>query len=512
MPKDVYFISTSLEANIDNTKNKIFAGNWCISNYDQENSIDKNLVLGDVWEDKKERGGDYKYLQNIIKIYSKGLSSYLNSIHGYNFSDKFWKSIFLSWLSIYLPAYYYRWKIVKKITKKKKNLKFYDLYNLESKDAPLDTYDFHYKVSSDNYINYRIFRSLIKFFIKKNNKIKLIKKKSPNYKKKENNGDKSYWLNFKIKKIFNYFLYLIFNQNKIFIENNVFRIIDNIKLNFLLGQFPTYPNDTFSDSFGFKNFYNNKKTNLKRRRSHNLRLGKNDEFTKFIETNMRDDLPICFIEGFDNLFKYMKKISIKPKIILSSHNHYFNELFKVWIAYLREKKYSKLFIVSHGGGGFLKYPSCLKFESQISDKKINWHKSNQINEIQLPASKFLTRKTIKSSNEFISYVEGPTTLFPSRIGYGTINNGSPNLHANFTDFYKRLKKNLKKDIIFLPKKEYEVDTTKYLRNYLSHNQIKENNSFNKYNKRSKLNILSYPETTFSESLTTKPTILLYDKE
>ena len=48
--------------------------------------------------------------------------------------------------------------------------------------------------------------------------------------------------------------------------------------------------------------------------------------------------------------------------------------------------------------------------------------------------------------------------------------------------------------------------------YLNHNQIKEPNSFKKYNLETKLNILSYPQTSFCESIQSTPSILIYEKD
>lgn len=509
MQKELYFVSTQIEINFNKNKKKILAGNWCTSNSSKSESLGKQKVIKDIWNNKNERGRDYKYLQKITKRYSSGLTTYLNSLHGVNFSGNFWKPIFLAWLTIYLPSYFYRWKIIKNTLRQNGKLKFYDITNINSNTSTKDTYEFHYNVSSNEYFNYKIFRKINKFFEKKN-KLKPIKKNLIHIEKNDSKKKNSF-IYFKLQMIINSIFYYLLKFNRVFIEKNVFRVIDNIKLNISLKQFPTYPNDTFHDPFGFRNFYDKKSIDLKKRNSIKISLGVEDDFTKFLETSIRDDLPLCFIEGFNDLFQHAKKIKLKPKLVISSYNHHFNELFKVWIAHLREKKISKIFTVSHGGGGFLKYPACLKFEREISDKKINWHYSNNINELQLPASKFLTKKKNHSSNEFISYIEGPTTKFPSRIGYGIINNGNRNLQKTFIDFYKMIDKNLKKEIIFLPKKEYNIDTTKFLSNSFPEDQIKENNSFNKYNKKSKLNIISYPETTFNESIISKPTILLYEK-
>ena len=516
MLRDTYFISTNLEINLDKNKRKILAGNWCIENYEKKENLKRYEIFDNIWKDKQKYNTYYKYLHKISLRYSERLSFYLNSFHKSSFSKKFWKLILMSWLTIYLPAYYYRWILVKKVLKRNKKIHFYDLYNLEKKYIPTDTFDFHTQVSSNKYLNYNMFYNLMKYYEKKSGKIFLVKKKILNSKinKVSDKKNKTNWLIFQYKKILNHFFYFVFRFNKIFIEKAVFPIKNNVEINLRLNQFPTYPNDTFNDSFGYTNLYDNKEINLDKRRSHHIKKikGENDEFVRFIDFVIRDDIPVCFLEGFEDLLNFARKIIIKPKIILSSYYHYFNELFKVWTAYLVENKNVKFFIVSHGGGGDLKYPSCLKFESEIAHKKINWHKSTKLNEMQLPASKFLKSKNIKSNNDFISYVEGPVAPYPSRIGEQAMDNGSPNLQVDFVSFYKEINKVLKKKFIFIPSGLYNIDTTKYLRGYLNASQIKEKKSFKKYNERSELNILNYPQTAFFESLMTTPTILLYKKD
>ena len=40
----------------------------------------------------------------------------------------------------------------------------------------------------------------------------------------------------------------------------------------------------------------------------------------------------CFIEGYKSIVKEISNIPLKPKIVLSGFNHFYNEIFKFWIA------------------------------------------------------------------------------------------------------------------------------------------------------------------------------------
>ena len=59
-------------------------------------------------------------------------------------------------------------------------------------------------------------------------------------------------------------------------------------------------------------------------------------------------------------------------------------------------------------------------------------------------------------------------------------------------------------------RETNWDTTPYLKKYFKPTQIAKKHSFIKYINKSRLVICSYPQTAFSESILSVPTILLYD--
>ena len=509
MSKEFSLISTELEIGFDKNKKKILAGNWCFQNIRKKSNA-KFLIVENFWNNKKIFDKDYIYIKKLLKKTTVSITNYLNLIHKSNFSNKFWKILILPWLTIYLPAYYFRWKIVQSAIKTNFFVNFYDLQNLKSDLVPLDSYDFHKKIQNDQSFNYFIFRKII-FYVKDKKKIKIIKKKTTKISVIKKEEKKSNPLKFFLKKIINILFLYLFSFNKIFLEKSIFRKIDNIKINFFLKQLPTYPYDMFNNVFGFKDFYENKLIDLKKRNIAKFNLKHENDFEKFLNHTIAEDIPVCFVEGFEQLYNFAKKIRIKPKKIVSSYYHYFNELFKVWVAHLRENKVSKFYTVTHGGGGFLKKSSSLNFEKEIADKQIVWYKSNSQNEIQLPASKFITTKKNTNSKFFISYIEGPTHLFPSRIGYSTIGNENTSSYGDFLKFYRNINFKNKKNIIYLPKKEHNINASKYLINHLRKDQIKKPNSFNKYNQRSKINIISYPQTTFCESIQTTPTILIYEK-
>ena len=112
MPQETYFISTKLEMGfIKNKQNKLLAGNWCVDNLESSKICSGLKTLKNIWSNKIEKKKDYKYLQKLSLYYSKKLSNYFNQLHETKYSKKFWEFLILSWLTIYLPSYYFRWKL-----------------------------------------------------------------------------------------------------------------------------------------------------------------------------------------------------------------------------------------------------------------------------------------------------------------------------------------------------------------------------------------------------------------
>ena len=121
MPQETYFISTKLEMGfIKSKQNKLLAGNWCVDNLESSKINNGLKTLKNIWNNKIEKKKDYKYLQTLSSNYSKKLSNYLNQLHGSKYSKRFWEFLILSWLTIYLPSYYFRWKLLKKSLNRKK--------------------------------------------------------------------------------------------------------------------------------------------------------------------------------------------------------------------------------------------------------------------------------------------------------------------------------------------------------------------------------------------------------
>ena len=122
------FCSTFLDFKNDISKKKIISGPWCYDHEFLEKDKNSDEKIINYQNDISEK--DYRYLQDLLEIFSKKIGDSLNKIHNLNFSDRYWNILILPWLMTYLTSQFSRWKILQEALLINKNLKILKLKNL----------------------------------------------------------------------------------------------------------------------------------------------------------------------------------------------------------------------------------------------------------------------------------------------------------------------------------------------------------------------------------------------
>ena len=92
-----------------------------------ENNTNSDEKIINYQNDISEK--DYRYLQDLLEIFSKKIGFSLNKLHNLNFSDRYWNILILPWLMTYLTSQFSRWKILQEALLINKNLKILKLKN-----------------------------------------------------------------------------------------------------------------------------------------------------------------------------------------------------------------------------------------------------------------------------------------------------------------------------------------------------------------------------------------------
>jgi putative transferase (TIGR04331 family) len=336
-------------------KKNLLLGSWCVDNIYKHNNNKKIFVnLSYHWEIKSKRNKDYKYLFKLYNCFLKKLSKELNVCHGLNYSLRAWEVILFKWLWTYLVFVFDRWEQIKKASNNRKLTTKIIVY--KSKDfIPYDSYQFPslmvYSLEWNHWVSSKII-----IFLKKI-KYKFLRNSSFNrkafIKKKLCNNNKNY-------------LYLtnIFSSKKLYLQAAYFpkKILIKILIYFKQLRFKKVE------------YFNNNSNYDIRLRKKLFFLNSKDKFANFAFSFMKYNIPKTFIEDFNEILNILNSSYLpkNPKNILTSIEHNYNDLFKIYTA---EKimQGSKLLIMQHGGAyGIINNNWFEKLEIRISDKFLTW--------------------------------------------------------------------------------------------------------------------------------------------
>ena len=481
-------------------KKKIYAGNWCIKN--PQNDIIYDWNLNNNFEK------NYDYLNKIMQKFGKILSKKLNQLHKIDKDPRFWEILLFPWLTYYIPAQFYRWKIVKDIVAKNKNLYVYKP-NLIKYPPVTDSLEFYEGITNSDYLNEVFFGRIIDFLIKKKKISKIFlkdKTKIPNDIKKYSIPRKSNNIKEKIKKISSFIISKIYKEKKILICEGLISSQDLIELNLKLNQAPIFSKRVFNKQY-YLSTISNLKTRKDLRKKISLDEKKFDDFENFLSIYIMEDMPKCLLEGFGPLNKMVNKINLYPKYAVVFHDHYHNELFKFW--YANNLKSIKLIICAHGAAMQPK-PAHFGIESKIANKKVSYVNDDECpirTRVKLPFPQLIRYK--RKNPKFLIFSTYTPEYYPCRYG---VSNNTFATNRNYEDLLL-LKKYLDKKIFSQLKISNKLSNSKSIKNLnnLFYGKKNINNiPFSKQINSAKLMICTYPQTTFLESVASGPTLALFN--
>ena len=446
-----------------------------------------------------------KDLSKIKKYHSKllnHLTKYLFKYHYCEINKKVLRLMIHTWLNYYLNFYFMRWNFFNKniLTNKKNYFPDIDFKKFEQKkDLIIDTIDFYDVCKSSKIFNYLALKR-IAVFKNKNIKNKIIFYKEKKF--KDNfflNRKKSFFSKFFFKLFFNF--ERLFYKPKIFIDKFFpFYLSSIIKIN------------SYVLPINYKYLFDWKKIKIievfkkdlfLRQKFELQKIKTNDEFLRFIQDQIIDDLPIFICEGLDTINKYASLI-YKPKLTISYVSHVHNELYKYWVLDQNLNKKSVNIGVHHGGDHQI-LDVLLNYNRLFCDYNyISWTK-NKTSDINLPISKYVfPKKRIKNPKKLIM-IDHAFTKYEVIIRNGPMKNHFNQTINYLTKIENHLDKNIKKNFEYIPKHfDLHIDKKSKIRKYQPSAGLK----LNHYLSRSRLSICTYPQTAYFDSLVSGPTILI----
>jgi len=445
MSKKVFVVCTSLEKLKPNLKlnkiiipvvsavknsndKKLYRPEFDYINY---YSVDKKLILKDA-----------KYLNDFYEHILKKISIIFNKIHKENNSVKFWRILIGPWLGMFLCMYYFKWKTIYFLSKKRKNY-YVNFINInESSAVPLHIQEFR-DLSKKEFWNQKIYQKIFLHFISK----KKIRKVSIKFKEKtiRSYSAKTRVINFLGKLLYNL---RIWKFNKYFIINSYLGYYKEFMLNLRFFQLPVF---NLSNVFTVKNL----NYDIKSRNEIKDYIEKKKKFKKNFEKNFINDfvteIPYFFLEQY----KFLKKIYNKlhypknPKLIFSS-----NFMRDTLLSYYIGKKIdsgAKLIMGQHGGiYGTSLYSWFEKHELIISDKYLSWGWNDQKSKKKIIKAGILVKlekvKWRKQNKNILVILKRRKKYLTSFVS-GDSTESYFEYVNNYNNFLKKISKNFKSKLI-----------------------------------------------------------------
>lgn len=357
-------------------KTNLLLGKFCIN---QNISKEEYQFISPVYSNSDFKQLNKEINESIFSLedfYKEVISKFLNDYHRLSNSNSYWNIITLPWLRLYLI---HCLTILKKVDFLffKYDITSVTLIQKSIIESPIDYLDFQVQVSDLEWNE---------FFISKIISIFLQQKKI---------GTKIYYVN-KIKQtkslnINKLAQYNNFRNFKDIFRNTVFKLLDKMPINnngpMIVASFLPFYNDLIFKLLNRQTpiqwkMYNEpviqNLTNICRdSKETNFNSIDNEKLEyRIINETIFNLIPMSYIENFNFYKSHSYKLNwpTNPSFIFTSNSHITDDVFKVWVAEIKNRKNIKYIIGQHGNGyGTHYYPWTFQpVDIILSDLFFSW--------------------------------------------------------------------------------------------------------------------------------------------
>jgi putative transferase (TIGR04331 family) len=503
-------VTTALESSWGDNEEIVFLGEWCKKYSRKHLWQERNSYTLDYhWRDRTKLKKDHIYLENLYEVTLLSLSAYLNKSHCKDYDVDYWRIVVGPWLITYISVLWDRWECLQQVASESSQFKTKIIKFNPIRKAPNNFGEASSFFDSDIW-NHQIFASIIRYRNELNIQTEQI---TDDFLLSMQKRERTPRINYRsiLRKSVNIFDeilgYFLGNTTKLVVFESYFPRISLLRLSIKLRLVPraqskfnkpiNYPPPIVRENLS--------RTNLA------LSVGsKAPCFEHFLFENILSDIPICHLEGYEQLLDSQSELST-AKSIFTANAHFGNELFKVWAAEQKQNG-AKLIISSHGGA---LYPlhSIFDHQEKIANIRVIWGSEWIKEQIRLPANK-LKRKVLwyqKKGNVSVIDYDNPNYSYRcASIPMGPL---SLECYEQNLRLVNLLSPRVKEKLKIRPKisgkwqkKQRYIDTLGP--EIISTEQSVESTILN-----SRLVICTYPQTTFSQAMSSGvPTMIMYLEE
>ena len=401
-----FLITTPLEETWLENEPVLFLGEWC-RRYDRKHVWEKmDAIVAKpygVKSEQKER--DLDYVRDLSNQILNELVEVLNVFHNVNYSLRFWRIVLGHWLKRYTMVIFNRYfTLVQALENYPIDTTIIlndDSYNLATKDSTHFIW-----ACNDDLWNHVLYARILHYL--GGVKLTVIPCNIKNRFQEECNIIKVSKKHI-LYEVVNFILSKFSKKDDAFIINSYLQRWEEVKLAFLLKQCPQFWQSPLFKAVKFDSI---------KRLNFRMNLDSHLGFELFIRREIGHMLPICFLEGFEQLMQQVNDLPWpkSPKFIFTSNNFDTDEVFKVWTG--RQVECGVPYYVGQHGNNYGTSKEIIPQEAiDISDKFFTWGWNNGVSK-NIPTCIF--KKTKDAS--FRSYAVGGLLLIevmqPHRLETG----------------------------------------------------------------------------------------------
>ena len=361
-------VTTAVEETWPSDQPILFLGGWC-QRYPRRGhwqSLDAT-VARPYGLSQAQRDIDYQYVHKVHKLLLKDVSRNLNQFHGVDHSERYWQIVLGHWLIRYTCLIFNRWATLKQCLEENDltgiSLVKDDAYDLVTLDTVGTTW-----AANDDYWNAVLDSRIVTRYL--GDRIPLIfvhpaKPQSSFVHAKPDVVPITLSSKQKAASALRRALRSIRRDREVFLLNTYLSSSIEVKLEFLLGQSPKTWSILDVGIFSSDNVD---------RRLLQFQIETDDEFVSCAGSFLYELLPKCLVESYQSVVTQSEHVPWprNPKVIFTSNNFDYDELFKVWAA-AKVEAGSRYCTGQHGNniGTRKNYPT----ESECvdtSDKFVTW--------------------------------------------------------------------------------------------------------------------------------------------
>ena len=363
-------VLTRMDNFIKENYQNIYLSRGCFSyNFEKKYPNEQKKIIRYHWDNYEKLKKDKEYFNDLLDRIFPPLTNKLNLIQNKNLSIKFWEILIMHWLHSFIYINFDHWEMVNSLDFTEKNYCIDTLEFDEKEIIPRTLEDYIRLFGSDSWRHAMIKKILGYKFSKNDKKIDyVIEIKLKNDIKEIRNSIENYQNNLIKKGIINFYNKIfgfILKKQKFFIARSYLGKVKEFLLNISLFQLPT---------IFVPNIYSlSSEPDLRMRKEADLDFFPKNDFEKFLKDEIMIQLPISFLEGFNEIGKMIEKLSFPqaPKCIFVSNSHHKSLLTRLCANNVDNK--CKIIHGQYGGSyGQWDMHWLEKYYKKISDVYLTW--------------------------------------------------------------------------------------------------------------------------------------------